>query len=405
LREVNNVDSTQPFASAGNASSGMNIHLVYDASALAAPQSFRDGMQAAADILDSTFHDPITVNIAVGYGEFEGHPLGQESLGGTSNTIPEDYPELRSLLMANATSTDQKTAVADLPDTTSLDGQSLFFVSSAQGKALGIVAANDPTIDGTVGMSTSLSGTILVSAALHELTHAMGRVDGNGFSLDLFRYSAPGVHVFSANIPAPPAYFSIDGGRTPLADFGRSQDPGDFLNPPDSQLTPNDPFNEITSDLGTLTAVDITEMDVLGFHSAGTSPPPRDTTAPTVSRVQVLNVSVRGRSAISKHVLKSVDPDNSAGALTYTVTTGPANGELLRKSQPVTSFTQAQINHGRIFYQENAATASADQFSFRVADPAGNSATGKLRIAIGSSASDPLAGVPNLLTTPSLFAI
>src|SRR5262249_24549463 len=64
---------------------------------------------------------------------------------------------------------------------------------------------------------------------------------------------------------AVPAYFSIDGGVTKLADFGINSDPGDFLNPPDSDLTPNDPFNEIVGNLSNLTALDITVMDVLGF--------------------------------------------------------------------------------------------------------------------------------------------
>ena len=50
----------------------LTINLIYDADALAAPQSFRDGMQAAADMLESAFDDKITINIAVGYGEFGG---------------------------------------------------------------------------------------------------------------------------------------------------------------------------------------------------------------------------------------------------------------------------------------------------------------------------------------------
>jgi hypothetical protein len=37
------------------------LNLVYDTAALNAPQSFRDGMQAAADMLDAHFIDNITV--------------------------------------------------------------------------------------------------------------------------------------------------------------------------------------------------------------------------------------------------------------------------------------------------------------------------------------------------------
>ena len=48
----------------------LTINLIYDADALAAPQSFRDGMQAAANMLEGAFDDKITINIAVGYTEF-----------------------------------------------------------------------------------------------------------------------------------------------------------------------------------------------------------------------------------------------------------------------------------------------------------------------------------------------
>jgi hypothetical protein len=44
----------------------MNLILSYESSALAAPQSFRDAMQAAANILDSVITDNITVTIRVG---------------------------------------------------------------------------------------------------------------------------------------------------------------------------------------------------------------------------------------------------------------------------------------------------------------------------------------------------
>jgi hypothetical protein len=50
----------------------MIINLGYDSFALAAPQSFRDGMEAAATMLEHRLIDNITVNISVGYGEING---------------------------------------------------------------------------------------------------------------------------------------------------------------------------------------------------------------------------------------------------------------------------------------------------------------------------------------------
>jgi hypothetical protein len=378
------------------ATTGLKINLIYDSAAKAAPTSFRDGMQRAADILESIFHDGITVNIVVGYGEFEGSPLfGDESLGGVDHGVPESYSELRALLAADETSSDDATAVASLPDTSSLQGQREFFVSSAQGKALGVVPADDTQIDGEVGMSTGITGNVLVSSALHELTHAMGRVDGDGFSLDLFRYSSAGVHVFSAALPSPAAYFSIDGGKTDLADFGIDQDPSDFLNPPNSTLTPNDSLNEIGGNSGALSAVDIQEMDVLGFNASGGG---RDTTAPSIAQDKSLSVASGGTSKLTKRVLQATDPDNSATELTYRITGGPAHGTLVRKSKAVTSFTQADLNHHRIAYRQDGNPAASDRFPFTVSDPAGNSTKGSFTIAIGGSAA-PISLETSLLPT------
>src|SRR2546429_188383 len=80
--------------------------------------------------------------------------------------------------------------------------------------------------------------------------------------LDMFRYD--GVNHFQwieGSSSAARSYFSIDSGQTRLADFGVYSDYSDFLNPgptflgtPYSNLTPNDPFNEIF-DGSTLTSL------------------------------------------------------------------------------------------------------------------------------------------------------
>ena len=68
----------------------------YDSQALAAPQSFRDGIQAAINILDATFTADITVKIAVGYGEagvFGQLPNQDTSLVPLSQKVAGDYAE------------------------------------------------------------------------------------------------------------------------------------------------------------------------------------------------------------------------------------------------------------------------------------------------------------------------
>ncbi len=102
---------------------------------------------------------------------------------------------------------------------------------------------------------------------MHELAHALGRVP-DGPTPDIFdftRYTSPGNRLFSENIPSAPAYFSVDGGFTNLADYGQNSDPSDFLN--ESQ-TAGDPFNEFynSSTLQQLTSRDLNQLDVLGFN-------------------------------------------------------------------------------------------------------------------------------------------
>lgn len=239
----------------------MHINLVYDAFALQAPQSFRDGMETAARMLEAALSDDITINISVHYGN-----PGDEnvSLGG-ANANNISYTTYRNALAADATTSDDATALASLTTDSSVEGVSTFVVARAQQKALGLLAANDAGIDGAVTMGTGFTGNALISGALHEITHAMGRLPG--YALDLYRYSGIGTHVFSGAVPAPSnSYFSIDGGLTAIADFGVSSDPGDFLNPPASVLTINDPFNESVGNLGSMTDLDVRVMDVLGFN-------------------------------------------------------------------------------------------------------------------------------------------
>jgi VCBS repeat-containing protein len=246
----------------------MQINLWYDAAGLAAPQSFRDGMEAAADLIEQAFIDDIVINIRVEYGSFNGAALASQNTSlGTFAGDNLTYAVLRSGLSAGATSVDDFVSLGSLPQTTTLQGTNLFLVSRAQQKAFGLVAFDDATIDGFVGMGTNFTGDVLFAGALHEITHAMGRLPGT--SMDIFRFSSSGFYV--SGISPTPSYFSIDFGNTNLADFGIASDQGDFLNPALPGARYYDPFNETVSDSDPqLTAVDLTIMDVLGFRRSPT---------------------------------------------------------------------------------------------------------------------------------------
>ncbi len=267
---------------------GLTINLEFDSQAQAAPPSFRTALETAAAMLDSAIATPITVNLKVGYGEFGGTTLSNQmgAVGNVDQGQFVSYSKLRADLIANAAPGDA--SFNSLASGSMIQGQSQVAVWNAELKALGLLAANNTTTDdGSIGIGTAVAQASLVGVALHELVHAMGRVPFAGLSgepdvFDLFRFTGPGTRLFSESTPSPPAYFSVDGGNTKLADYGESSDPSDFLNPPDSALTPEDPFNEFY-DPGTiqsLTTVDLEQLDVLGFGTGlPNSPPPAGTTA------------------------------------------------------------------------------------------------------------------------------
>ncbi len=134
----------------------------------------------------------------------------------------ESYASLRAALASHETSAFDQTFVNSLPSTASLNGVSNFYVPSAVAKALGFISPTSSIVDGAVGMGIQIPSNLLVGAALHELTHAMGREPGVG-PFDLLRYTSPGHHLFSSGNTAVPAYFSIDGGTLSLPTSVRHQ--------------------------------------------------------------------------------------------------------------------------------------------------------------------------------------
>ncbi len=246
---------------------GITINLLFDAAAMAAPASFRAGIQQAASLLTASISDRITVNIKIDYSR-----TGGGAAAGPDNGLYESYSSVRADLVNNATPGDA--TFNALPTGSSIQGQSSVAVWNAQLKLWGVLGANDTTTDdGSATFATDISSGLLVGVALHELTHAMGRVPyGTPYSaspdiFDFYRFSSSGVRVFNGASTASPAYFSLDGGVTKLADFGQISDPSDFLN--SGVQGPNDPFNEFYSGstLQSLTTVDKEQLDALGFHT------------------------------------------------------------------------------------------------------------------------------------------
>jgi hypothetical protein len=357
-------------------SGGITINLIFDTAAMAAPASFRAGIQQAVAILTAAISDKITVNLKIDYSG-----TGGGASAGPDHGVFQSYSSIRADLINNATPGD--TSFNALAAGSTLQGQTNVAVWNAQLKLWGLMGANDTTTDdGSATFATDINPNLLVGVALHELTHAMGRVPFGPQPdiFDFFRFTSAGTRLFQAGATAPAAYFSLDGGNTKVADYGRTSDASDFLN--SGVQGPSDPFNEFYngSTSQQLTAADLKQLDALGFHLV--TP---DTQAPILVIDNSMSIQAGATQAITSTLLIAADNTSSAAQLRYTVTTGPAYGTLLLGGLATSSFTQGDINNGLVSYHETAAGVTSDAFSFRLSDAAGNtSATSSFQINISA---------------------
>jgi FG-GAP-like repeat len=261
----------------------MQITLVPDSSIGSVPAGLTAAVEAAAAIYEQDFPGNYNVNISYGWGTFDNAPSdvltntgsGVYSLGGGGSSTPVSYSQLKSWLTANAASSAQIAAVASLhASSASFPGDAdTFFVSSAEEKALGVFRGDGSAIDGSIGFNIgdASSPADWEPAALTEIAHALGWdsiAQGGSFPdvADLFRYSSPGQYGWTSG---QSAYFSIDGGKTDLADFATSFDQTLF-----SDLPTNDPLRvPFTSAATTLTSFDIEALSVIGFGAANVVSP------------------------------------------------------------------------------------------------------------------------------------
>ena len=205
-------------------SGGFTINLIFDAAAMAAPASFRAGIEQAASILSATITNKITVNINIDYSG-----TGGGAAAGPDNGQFVSYSTVRSDLISDAAPGD--TTFNALPTGSTIQGQSQVAVWNAQLKLFGLISPNSTTTDdGSATFATDISSSLLVGVALHELTHAIGRVPYGSQPdiFDFYRFTSSGTRLFTDNIPASSAYFSLDGGNTKLADFGHQFGPERF---------------------------------------------------------------------------------------------------------------------------------------------------------------------------------
>jgi hypothetical protein len=249
--------------------------------------SFIADENTAINILDAAFTDNISVVFNVGFGSYNGGQMNNQNISEADVNVNAVFFMNYSTLRQDLLTFGQPGffTAANLPAGNSINGVTNFWVSSSVGAIFGLFTQ---AVDGFVGIGTGFTaGAQRVSAFLHEFGHAMGRVpetlQGAASELDLWRFLGVGNRLFNGTNPNnTPAYFSLDGGVTKLADWGETSDVSDFLN---NNLTPNDPFDEFVGNLGNLTALDFLITEALGYsHPTPNPPPPPGTTADMVLR-------------------------------------------------------------------------------------------------------------------------
>jgi hypothetical protein len=199
----------------------------------------------------NTYTNNITVNI-----EFHNMSTG---LGQSVAFIfPVPYSTFCTALVANATSPDDITALANTPcgSANPINSNANIGVKSPDGRALGINTPEQafggacPTASftgsGCIGLNVALANMhpgLLFATVEHEVDEVLGLGSAlNGtttpampWTEDLFRWASQGTRSYGANTSTtnpctstPAAFFSIDGGTTDVDDFNNCNNGGDY---------------------------------------------------------------------------------------------------------------------------------------------------------------------------------
>jgi hypothetical protein len=229
------------------AAGGLQFNLIWDSSVGAAPDRVEHALIAAAKYYTKLYSNDEVINIHVGLGEIDGSAMSSGALGESeSYGYMTSYGVVDAALQRDAASSPyQKSADATLT-AFNPTGAGQFFVTTADAKALGLTSGASSATDGYIGLNnaypldyrTNVAGNHIgpnrfdaIGIAKHEISEIMGRVGSVGYAmgadvytpLDLFRYSADGVH----DLTPASGYFSVNGGATSLGEYNNPTNGGD----------------------------------------------------------------------------------------------------------------------------------------------------------------------------------
>jgi hypothetical protein len=281
----------------------------------------------AASQFTGNFKDPINVNIRV-----TAVP-GTSTLGMSNTFIPTTtFSNMVAKTSSDATSADDATATgsggsipAGLADP--VGGTHVYRVSQAQSKALGITPDDAVSTDGTYTFGGGFSYTYdpnnravfgktdYIGVSMHEFSEIMGRIGLMGTAIggtssymqfDLFHYTGAGVRGLN---DGGGRSFSINNGTTLLKAFNNAALHGGDLQ--DWASGTNDSFNAFSGSgvKNDLTAVDIRNMDVIGYDLVAGVAPANDNFA----NAQVITGNTSSTTGSNVRATKESGEPNHAG--------------------------------------------------------------------------------------------
>ncbi|MEM9409871.1 MAG: DUF4347 domain-containing protein, partial [Planctomycetota bacterium] len=102
---------------------------------------------------------------------------------------------------------------------------------------------------------------------------------------------------------------------------------------------------------------------------------------PVLVNNETISVGEGQSVVLSNSMLQVTDSDNSASELTYELTSKTDSGTIMVNGSPVSSFTQDDIDNGRVSYVHNGSEPGAESVNLKVTDPAA-SATSELTLTL-----------------------
>src|SRR3954447_7882585 len=123
----------------------MKFNLTYGPDIANAPDGFKATVEAVAAFFESTFTDPVTINVKVERG-LSGGLLGHSDYALTG---PYTFAQITTALAQETHSGSDVIALAHLPTVDPISGTHAYYMTSAQAKALGLQGPSN-ALDGTV---------------------------------------------------------------------------------------------------------------------------------------------------------------------------------------------------------------------------------------------------------------